>query len=103
MSNFNFPWCCVVPKFKWSSTHLMIKQFLWDITHHHQSPMVAGNITKKIQILSTPIHGELLQKHKMRKKIIWNISFHHKMIQVIIPMVAGSVSKKMQVLSSQLT
>ncbi|KAL4276537.1 hypothetical protein AHAS_Ahas20G0217100 [Arachis hypogaea] len=65
--------------------------------------MVARNITKKIQILSTPIHGELLQKHKMRKKIIWNISFHHKMIQVIIPMVAGSVSKKLQIMSSQLT
>ncbi|KAL4365340.1 hypothetical protein AHAS_Ahas07G0096300 [Arachis hypogaea] len=67
----------------------MIKQILWDITHHHQSLMVAGNITKKIQILSTPIHGELLQKHKMRETIIWDISLHHKMMLFMILMVAG--------------
>ncbi|KAL4350451.1 hypothetical protein AHAS_Ahas10G0143300 [Arachis hypogaea] len=81
----------------------MIKQILWDITHHHQSLMVVGNITKKSQILSTPIHGEMLQKHKMRKKIIWDISLHHKMMQVIILMVAGSITKKLQILSSQVT
>ncbi|KAL4357225.1 hypothetical protein AHAS_Ahas09G0165400 [Arachis hypogaea] len=46
--------------------------------------MVAGNITKKIQILSTPIHGDLLQRHKMSKRIIWDIFLHHKMIQVIL-------------------
>ncbi|KAL4315836.1 hypothetical protein AHAS_Ahas15G0224900 [Arachis hypogaea] len=67
----------------------MIKQILWDITQHHQFLMVAGNITKKIQILSTPIHGDLLQRHKMSKKTIWDISFHHKMMQVMILMVAG--------------
>ncbi|KAL4381209.1 hypothetical protein AHAS_Ahas04G0110600 [Arachis hypogaea] len=72
----------------------MIKQILWDITHHHQSLMVAGNITKKIQILSTPIHGDLLQRHKISKRIIWDISIHHKMMQVIILMVVGSITKK---------
>ncbi|KAL4287645.1 hypothetical protein AHAS_Ahas19G0206900 [Arachis hypogaea] len=65
--------------------------------------MVVGNITKKLQILGTPIHRAMLQNHKMRKKIIWDIFFHHKMIQVIIPMVAGSITKKLQILSSQLT
>ncbi|KAL4350459.1 hypothetical protein AHAS_Ahas10G0144100 [Arachis hypogaea] len=50
--------------------------------------MVFGNITKKIQILSTSIHGDLLHKHKMSKKTIWDISLYHKMMQVIIPMVA---------------
>ncbi|KAL4344380.1 hypothetical protein AHAS_Ahas11G0172600 [Arachis hypogaea] len=67
----------------------MIKQILWDITHHHQSLMVARNITKKIQILSTPIHGDLLQRHKMSKRIIWDISLHQQMMQVMIIMVAG--------------
>ncbi|KAL4371615.1 hypothetical protein AHAS_Ahas06G0183500 [Arachis hypogaea] len=65
--------------------------------------MVVGNITKKSQILSTPIHGEMLQKHKMRKKIIWDISLHHKMMRVIILIVAGSITKKLQILSSQVT
>ncbi|KAL4304709.1 hypothetical protein AHAS_Ahas16G0005400 [Arachis hypogaea] len=51
--------------------------------------MVVGNITKKLQILGTPIHGAMLQNHKMRKKIIWDISLHHKMMQVMILMVAG--------------
>ncbi|KAL4315407.1 hypothetical protein AHAS_Ahas15G0182000 [Arachis hypogaea] len=67
----------------------MIKHVLWDITHHHQSLMVAGNITKKIQILSTPIHRDLLQRHKMSKKTIWDIFLHHKMMKVMILMVAG--------------
>ncbi|KAL4371009.1 hypothetical protein AHAS_Ahas06G0122900 [Arachis hypogaea] len=67
----------------------MIKQILWDIIHHHQSLMVVGNITKKSQILSTPIHGDLLHRHKMSKKIIWYIFFHHKMMLVMILMVAG--------------
>ncbi|KAL4374171.1 hypothetical protein AHAS_Ahas05G0155100 [Arachis hypogaea] len=67
----------------------MIKQIFRDITHHHQSLMVVGNITKKLQILGTPIHGAMLQNHKMRKKIIWGISLHHKMMQVMILMVAG--------------
>ncbi|KAL4344376.1 hypothetical protein AHAS_Ahas11G0172200 [Arachis hypogaea] len=48
--------------------------------------MVAGNITKKLQILSTPINGDILQNHKMSKRIICDISHHHKMIQVIILM-----------------
>ncbi|KAL4344541.1 hypothetical protein AHAS_Ahas11G0188700 [Arachis hypogaea] len=65
--------------------------------------MMAGNITKRIHIMSTPIHGELLQKHKMRKKIIWDISLHHKMMQVMILMLAGSITKKLQILSSQVT
>ncbi|KAL4276169.1 hypothetical protein AHAS_Ahas20G0180300 [Arachis hypogaea] len=43
--------------------------------------MVAGNITKRIHILSTPIHGDLLQRHKMSKKIIWDIFLYHKMMQ----------------------
>ena len=70
----------------------MIKQILWDITHHHQFLMMDGNITKKLQILGSPIHGAMLQNHKMRKKIILDISLHHKMIQVIISMVAGSIT-----------
>ncbi|KAL4371694.1 hypothetical protein AHAS_Ahas06G0191400 [Arachis hypogaea] len=56
--------------------------------------MMVGNITKKIQILSTPIHGDLLQRHKMSKRIIWDIFLHHKMMQVIILMVAGSITKE---------
>ncbi|KAL4315898.1 hypothetical protein AHAS_Ahas15G0231100 [Arachis hypogaea] len=72
----------------------MIKLILWDITHHHQSLMVAGNITKRIHILSTPTHEDVLQSHKMSKRIIWNTSHHHKMIQVIILMVAGSITKE---------
>ncbi|KAL4394568.1 hypothetical protein AHAS_Ahas02G0165000 [Arachis hypogaea] len=51
--------------------------------------MMAGNITKRIHILNTPTHGDLLHKHKMSKRTIWDISFHHKMMQVIILMVAG--------------
>ncbi|KAL4394620.1 hypothetical protein AHAS_Ahas02G0170200 [Arachis hypogaea] len=56
--------------------------------------MMVGNITKKIQVLSTPIHGDLLQKHKMSKKIIWDTNHHHKIIHVIILMVDRSIKKK---------
>ncbi|KAL4315721.1 hypothetical protein AHAS_Ahas15G0213400 [Arachis hypogaea] len=66
---------------------------LWDITHHHQFLMMAGNITNKLQILSTPIHGDMSQNHKMSKRIIWDTSHHHKMIQVIILLVVGSITK----------
>ncbi|KAL4371623.1 hypothetical protein AHAS_Ahas06G0184300 [Arachis hypogaea] len=72
----------------------MIKQILWDITHHHQSLMMAGNITKKIQILSTPIHGDLLQNPKMSKRIMRDTNHHHKMIHIIILMVDGSINKE---------
>ncbi|KAL4365590.1 hypothetical protein AHAS_Ahas07G0121300 [Arachis hypogaea] len=65
--------------------------------------MVAGNITKNQQMLSTPIHGEMLQNHKMSKKIRWDISLHHKIMQVMILMVAGSITKTLQILSSQVT
>ncbi|KAL4374268.1 hypothetical protein AHAS_Ahas05G0164800 [Arachis hypogaea] len=64
----------------------MIKQILWDITHHHQSIVVAGNITKRSQLLSTPINGDMLQNHKMSKRIMLDTNHHHKMIHIIILM-----------------
>ncbi|KAL4287334.1 hypothetical protein AHAS_Ahas19G0175800 [Arachis hypogaea] len=48
--------------------------------------MVARNITKKSQILSTPINGDMPQNLKMSKRIIGDIAHHHKLIQVIILM-----------------
>ncbi|KAL4344780.1 hypothetical protein AHAS_Ahas11G0212600 [Arachis hypogaea] len=48
--------------------------------------MMARNITNKLQILSTPIHGDMSQNHKMSKRIIWDISHHQKKMQVIILM-----------------
>ncbi|KAL4344532.1 hypothetical protein AHAS_Ahas11G0187800 [Arachis hypogaea] len=48
--------------------------------------MVAGNITKKSQILSTPINGDMLQNHKMSKIISWDITQHHRMIHISILM-----------------
>ncbi|KAL4344554.1 hypothetical protein AHAS_Ahas11G0190000 [Arachis hypogaea] len=66
------------------------------IIHHHQLTIlfVAGNITKKSQLLSTPINGDMLQNHKMSKRIIWDIAHHHNMIQIIILMMAGNITKK---------
>ncbi|KAL4275804.1 hypothetical protein AHAS_Ahas20G0143800 [Arachis hypogaea] len=48
--------------------------------------MVAGNITKKIQILSTPINGDMLENHNLIKRITGDIVQNHKMTYVIIPM-----------------
>ncbi|KAL4276247.1 hypothetical protein AHAS_Ahas20G0188100 [Arachis hypogaea] len=48
--------------------------------------MVARNITKQLQILSTPINGDVIQNHKMNKRIIWDITYHHEMIHISILM-----------------
>ncbi|KAL4394031.1 hypothetical protein AHAS_Ahas02G0111300 [Arachis hypogaea] len=65
--------------------------------------IMVGNITRKTQILSTPIHGDLLQNPKMSKRIMRDTNHHHKMIHIIILMVDGSITKKLQILSSQIT
>ncbi|KAL4356892.1 hypothetical protein AHAS_Ahas09G0132100 [Arachis hypogaea] len=65
--------------------------------------IMVGNITRKTQILSIPIHGDLLHNPKMSKRIIRDTNHHHKMIHIIILMVDGSITKKLQILSSQIT
>ncbi|KAL4321673.1 hypothetical protein AHAS_Ahas14G0134000 [Arachis hypogaea] len=48
--------------------------------------MMDRNITKKLHILSTPIHGDMLQNHKLIKQITRDIIQSHKMIYVIFLM-----------------